>query len=111
MLSPYVRCRRWLRELRRNGWMVLLAGQLALTPQQAADILRNLNSPVNMTNYQFVPKPLPRRPHVVVARKAPSKTRPARRRLDGTRVDRPPMVYGFTPHDWQWWYQWELHRE
>lgn len=51
---------------------------------------------------------------LVVARPAAPRPTPPpkpRRRLDGTLLSNPPMVQGFTPHDWQWWYQWELHRE
>ena len=91
------------------------------TPEQAAEILRNLKSPVNKTDYQYViprftmprlgSRSLPRlRRQPLVSRKATAV--PAiPRRLDGTRKDSPPIVYGFTPHDWQWWYQWEVHRE
>ncbi len=82
-----------------------------LTPEQGAEILRNLNSPVNMTDYQPIPSTRPRLRRVVVTRKAPPAPPPVRRRLDGTRLDRPPRVYGFTPADWQWWYQWDVHRE
>ena len=83
------------------------------TAAQSAEILRNLDSPVNATHRQYVSVTRLRPRPVVVPRTAtPAASAPVvERRLDGTRKSNPPMVYGFTPHDWQWWYQQEIHRE
>lgn len=85
--------------------------------EESAEILRNLKTASNMTTSAgwTTTHPVGLRRVVIIRQttSAPAPTAPApvRRRLDGTRLDNPPMVFGFTPHDWQWWYQWEVHRE
>ena len=94
------------------AWVAPAAAQTKA--EESAEILRNLKTASNMTaptGWNTYPAGLRR--VVIIRQAAPAPTAPApvRRRLDGTRLDNPPFVYGFTPHDWQWWYQWEVHRE
>ena len=81
--------------------------------ERSAEVLRRLKAsrpPVTITETSH---PAGLR-HVVIVRvttpPTPVQVRVIPRRLDGTRVTDPPMVFGFTPHDWQWWYQFRIHR-
>ncbi len=94
-------------------WVAPAAAQTRA--EEAANILRNLKASSNMTvsTGWTNTHPVGLRRVVIIRQTAPAPKAPApvRRRLDGTRLSNPPMVFGFTPHDWQWWYQWEVHRE
>ncbi len=83
--------------------------------EDSAEILRRLKSSSNMTTSTgwTTTHPVGLRRVVIIHQTAPAPVAPApvKRRLDGTRLTDPPLVYGFTPNDWQWWYQWEVHRE
>ena len=94
--------------------IVLLASVVPVVAQTraeaSAEVLRTLQA-------SRPPRVMTARPtdlHRVVIVHQPAPVAPAplpvARRLDGTRVSDPPLVDGFTPNDWQWWYQWEVHR-
>jgi len=97
--------RRWSRFIQKLG-IVLLQGIVWLgpkqTPAELAEVLRNSPALSNRTNPSA---PLPPGPRVIVIRSTPAMptwmTAPAAapaRRLDGTLVDSPIVVYGPTRH-------------
>ncbi len=78
--------------------------------ETSADVLRRLLA--SRPRVTAAPA-LPRLRRIVIIRPAaPARVKQEipRRRLDGTLLSEPRRVYGFTPHNWQWWYQRDLRR-
>ena len=97
-------------------WCTPAAGQT--TAERSAEILRNLKSPVNKTDYHYVipnfamprlgSRSLPRLRRQPTGILVPRATATPRipRRLDGTPKSEPPIVYGLAPGSLGWYVQW-----